>query len=127
MDGVFLGQRGNGSSELLGELIASLTCSLWLVPHQTSVRRIVHIQSEPPSGQHTAHFAELLSRRLEVDLVTQSLSDLRPMNGRIPMARIQACVEESGADLLLLDRGDHTLPLRELSHSPPCLTVCLTS
>jgi nucleotide-binding universal stress UspA family protein len=127
-DGVFWGySAGTSDDDMLTELLASLQCSLWLVPRQTSVRKIVDIPSDPSSGRHSSHFAKLLSRRLGVDLVTIRLSELHPVDGRIPSEHILDRIGEIEPDLLILDRGERTLPLPELSLSPPCLTVFLAS
>ena len=110
---------------MLGDLLGNLPCSLWLVPRQTSVRRIVNITSDPTSDRLGSHFAELLSRRLGVDLVTLSPSDFLPAEGRISAEQILNRVAEVAPDLLILDRSEQTLPWFELSLSPPCLTVLL--
>lgn len=122
-DGVFWGHPADAPGKMLAELLGGLPCSLWLVPRQTSVRKIVTIASDPTSGHHASHFAELLSRRLGVDLVTLSLSDLQPVQDRIPAELILDRVADIGPDLLILDRAERILPLPELSLSPPCLTV----
>ncbi len=124
-DGVFLGQTGAGASDVLAALMEALPSSLWLVPSQASVRRMAYLRSEPSPEEPSPHFANLLSRRLGVDLESRPLTDFGQVGGRIPMEHIVEWVRRARADLLILERGESALPLGELSLSPPCITVFL--
>lgn len=123
VDGIFWGQRDNPSARLLTEAMANLPSSLWLVPHQTSVRRIIQVQAGASTEGGSSHFAALLARRLDVALETVHLTDFDLENGTVPVDQIWRCVEDSDADLLIVDRDQPALPVHQLALNPPCLTV----
>jgi nucleotide-binding universal stress UspA family protein len=125
VDGVFCGHPSAASQVLLGDALDSMKCSLWLVPSQTSVRRIVHLSGEAASGNPVAHFAGLLSRRLGAELTVLPLSEIEPAEGRPLTERILTSLSDINPDLLILGRSDGVLPWRALCQAPPCLTVCL--
>jgi hypothetical protein len=125
-DGVFWGWPSEDSAEQLPALMEALTCALWLVPRQTSVRRVAHLVSDRTLPAQ-AHFVDLLARRLGVELVDLPLVGLDCESDQAAMGDISRKLKETGADLLVFGRGDSAVPVKPLCRFPPCLLLVLPS